>query len=216
MAIESYLSRRGLQSLVSPDGSSDLIAPRQELHELRDASMREFFHGWRRKTGIVTLVLACVFMAGWVRSHFVCDHPHVFMGKIFIEAVTIHDHVFLQQHSFGQGGFFFGWKTPHDFETLSEAYGVAFEWAFILCGFGFSTADNGREILLLIPYWSIVILLTLLSAYLLLSKPRVAKPPYSSFAPPSVTLILYFCCKWACATLACASFGNFLQTCWNA
>ena len=30
--------------------------------------MGEFFHGWRRKVGIVTLVIACVFMAGWVRS----------------------------------------------------------------------------------------------------------------------------------------------------
>ena len=31
--------------------------------------MGEFFKPWRRKLGIVTLVLACVFMGGWVRSY---------------------------------------------------------------------------------------------------------------------------------------------------
>jgi hypothetical protein len=30
--------------------------------------MGEFFKGWRRRVGVVTLVMACVFMAGWVRS----------------------------------------------------------------------------------------------------------------------------------------------------
>jgi hypothetical protein len=30
--------------------------------------MREFFRGWKRKTGAVTLVMACLFMASWVRS----------------------------------------------------------------------------------------------------------------------------------------------------
>ncbi|WP_397569543.1 hypothetical protein [Schlesneria sp. T3-172] len=28
-----------------------------------------FFRGWRRKLGLLTLVMACVFMVGWVRSH---------------------------------------------------------------------------------------------------------------------------------------------------
>ena len=30
--------------------------------------MMEFFRGWRRKVGVVTLAMACVFMVGWVRS----------------------------------------------------------------------------------------------------------------------------------------------------
>lgn len=30
--------------------------------------MREFFRGWERKLGALTLMLACVFTAGWVRS----------------------------------------------------------------------------------------------------------------------------------------------------
>ncbi|WP_397569086.1 hypothetical protein [Schlesneria sp. T3-172] len=31
--------------------------------------MREFFRGWKRKVGCVALLLACVFMAEWVRSY---------------------------------------------------------------------------------------------------------------------------------------------------
>ena len=35
--------------------------------------MREFFRGWRRKVGVVTLVLALVFMGGCVRSQAFVD-----------------------------------------------------------------------------------------------------------------------------------------------
>jgi hypothetical protein len=30
--------------------------------------MGEFFRGWRRKVGVVTLMVACMFMAMWVRG----------------------------------------------------------------------------------------------------------------------------------------------------
>ena len=33
--------------------------------------MWSFFHGWRRKAGVVTLVIACGLICGWVSSHFV-------------------------------------------------------------------------------------------------------------------------------------------------
>jgi len=35
--------------------------------------MRGVFHGWRRKTGVVTLVLACLCMGGWMRSTWVVN-----------------------------------------------------------------------------------------------------------------------------------------------
>lgn len=31
--------------------------------------MREFLRGWRRRIGVLALVLACAFMGGWVRSY---------------------------------------------------------------------------------------------------------------------------------------------------
>jgi len=35
--------------------------------------MLNFFHGWKRKAGCVTLVMACVFAAWWFRSQHVVD-----------------------------------------------------------------------------------------------------------------------------------------------
>ena len=35
--------------------------------------MGEFFKGWRRKVGVLTLVMACMFMAVWIRSSLVID-----------------------------------------------------------------------------------------------------------------------------------------------
>lgn len=35
--------------------------------------MQEFFRGWRQKTGILTLILACVFLTAWVRSLILID-----------------------------------------------------------------------------------------------------------------------------------------------
>lgn len=35
--------------------------------------MREFFRGWKRKIGVLTLLLACALTTGWMRSFYVCD-----------------------------------------------------------------------------------------------------------------------------------------------
>ena len=43
--------------------------------------MGEFFRGWRRKIGMLTLMLALVFMGGWVRSLVVRDDLMVSTGK---------------------------------------------------------------------------------------------------------------------------------------
>ena len=36
--------------------------------------MSDIFHGWRRKAGCVTLLLALTMLTGWLRSHLVTDH----------------------------------------------------------------------------------------------------------------------------------------------
>ena len=39
--------------------------------------MRDFFKGWLRKVGCVALVMACLFLSGWVRNHFYADHMQI-------------------------------------------------------------------------------------------------------------------------------------------
>ena len=45
--------------------------------------MRSFFKGWRRKTGVVTLVMACVFAGEWMRSYERHDRVIVFFPASF-------------------------------------------------------------------------------------------------------------------------------------
>lgn len=43
------------------------------LEKSYHTTMNEFFHGWRRKAGIATLVVACVVTGMWLRGLYVAD-----------------------------------------------------------------------------------------------------------------------------------------------
>lgn len=107
--------------------------------------MGSYFKPLRRKIGLISLALACVFSGAWVRSCLYEDEIHI-NGRHFISS-----------------GGFFGETTI--LGTLNE---------------------NGDPVNLLpiwlIPYAMVVIPLLLLSAWLLLSKPRV-KPPATTPSP---------------------------------
>lgn len=143
--------------------------------------MQEFFRGWRRRAGCFTLVMSCALTAGWVRSIAKFD----FVNQVG-ESSTL-----LQVYSgFGNCGcmalstkdgaldFFASRFETYDIDPGARIFNP-FEdsdqvWRFCFGGF-----DCGQSISVLhfktacqIPYWSIVIPLTLLSTYLLLSKPR--------------------------------------------
>ena len=102
--------------------------------------MKDFFRGWRRKAGCVTLVMACVFMAGWIRTLTTYEELSFRVSanlELLIES--------------GVGVFYFGRvieKDAHHFAVLEYCR---------------------------LPYWLLVTILTFLSAYLLLGKPRPAK-----------------------------------------
>lgn len=53
-----------------------------QIHNLAgNEPMREFFRGWKRKLGIVPLVMACVFAPLWARSLSV-PNPLLVMGRL--------------------------------------------------------------------------------------------------------------------------------------
>ena len=158
--------------------------------------MGEFFKPWRQKLGIVTLLMVCAFTASWVRSAknldvitFPCLKAHYWLvsggqkfyaihaddlqvnflpteGKIFSEHVKIVPW-FIVHEGFAYSGLYH-WRQFPVRET--EVLGV------------FHSANDQHPIATMIPYWSIVVPLTLLTAWLLLSKPRptakhAATPP---------------------------------------
>jgi hypothetical protein len=169
-----------------------------------------YFKPLRRKIGVVTLVMACVFAAGWVRSqgHFdvvcirwraECCSIESIGGLFEFRYLTIGDEGTLDWDYFrwDSQDFWIPYQDgkPCDYSPFYKGHEV--EWQRSWVGFNLGVARYGAERyeIFTIPYWSVVIPMTLLSAWLLLSKPRkkpVAVSPAQSSAtasletPPSV------------------------------
>ena len=138
--------------------------------------MREFFHGWRRKVGCVTLVMACALTIGWMRSVTKCDEVRipvkngVVVGMVSgASSVGIHwgidnglryPEVWSIEASESPGSCLMdlGWRVRGD-----------------LLGFGFVYIPGDRSSLWAVPYILMVLPLAILSAYLILWKPRRVK-----------------------------------------
>lgn len=148
--------------------------------------MFTFFHGWRRKMGVITLVMAMVGMAGWIRSKTEFD--------CFALTDNSWQHITLQS-SCGTLSLFlntlnspqltFWWSgeisKPDDLtDPIKDCVGCYVEWQRNWGGFTAASyyVKDGTEIirtgLCIFPYWSVVLPLTLISAYLLLI-PRTTK-----------------------------------------
>jgi hypothetical protein len=145
--------------------------------------MHTFFHGWRRKAGVVTLVMALILMVAWVRSLMICDTivaPR--RGTLqFVQSFV--GTVRWGRHSW-PGGVPDGVPLPSTMwmssKLLDEQIAESFwkhrtiEWRWNWAGFDFAAGDSAGERVerWAIPYWSLVIPLTLLSACLILQKAR--------------------------------------------
>lgn len=111
--------------------------------------MGEFFRGWRRKVGCVTLMMALVLVVGRMRSLLWEDEiplPSIYIiPPMMIIAPTMHWII-------SSDNMLQYWKLPPDYYTSLRPV----EPRMFFC----------------IPYGSIAVPLTLLSAYLILWKPR--------------------------------------------
>ena len=150
--------------------------------------MSHFFSGWRTKLGCVTLLFSCVAMAGWVRNYFIRDSVNIPTGNSssieFISGYQCLNLVVM-------------WSTIPDHEMASfriyqqkeeEEVGIHVG-KFLFDGFAgdhfpfrptwfrFSNEVRITNLMMFsLPYWSITIPLTLVSLWLLLSKPRRSSP----------------------------------------
>lgn len=174
--------------------------------------MGEYFKPWRRKFGVITLALACVLMAVWMRSltylnsvvvsrgDFRIDRVRSTNGCLFWERFQSENPISLwsgqawvsiygSPNSGVHVPFFFGYDASSapssQARTVEEAFpsgmGDIFpthsiDWRWRAWGFGLGRCDHHSApstlIVWVVPYWAVVLLLTLLSAWLLLSKPR--------------------------------------------
>jgi hypothetical protein len=147
--------------------------------------MGGFFQGWRRKTGCATLVMACVFMAGWVRSQSWFDNLKMpwFDGSVVLIQSFGGGIDFCRRANPFQRNWYFesmelaksDWANPDGSLKPLDPWPVhQVEWRRDWAGFHLGAAQLGqrRDQDLMIPYWSIAIPLTFLSARLLVGKSR--------------------------------------------
>lgn len=151
----------GQQFLKHPLSQSLIPNPQSQI-------MREFFHGWRRKAGVVTLVIACAVTGMWVRSNSMDDEIFFSIGN--------------RRHRFRSADSQFswaawpeqGWTHFHRASGRIEDRELELEtppWAL------YATREMPPNSIIqwAIPYWYATTPPTLLSAILILWKPRKRK-----------------------------------------
>lgn len=138
-----------------------------------------YFKPLRRKLGVVTLVIACVFAGGWIRCQFLSEQLYLWVAKHSVVTVVSENLVLaLSLWWWNEQDFVFPAKSIILQSDERLPWGTAYYAESLAWGFRCNSFDGGNgEVGCSIPYWSIVIPLTLLSAWLLLSKPRVRKQP---------------------------------------
>ena len=125
--------------------------------------MRDFFHGWRRKAGGVLFVMALLTFGGFVRSFLVWDRLFIRVGPIMHLVTSFDGCVSWWSREIGQLEVYSTEIVP-EWKTRSAAEGREYAATEPLQSW-------------LIPYWFLAIPLTLLSAYLILWKPRKRATP---------------------------------------
>ncbi len=135
--------------------------------------MGDFFYGWRRKAGMATLVLACLFLGAWGRS-FASTNDHFTVWK---------------NHSVYSHNGSVCWNIRYDDLSTADASPnpaipkINSRWE--LCGVVVSDISFHRIGMrqYWVTYWYLMTPLTLLAGFLLLSQPRRTNRPAA--APPN-------------------------------
>jgi hypothetical protein len=150
--------------------------------------MGEFFRSWKRKVGVVTLVMACVFLGMWVRSQAMWDRLSDFnetwcikmesfnglVGWHFTTVVDKRSTYSLYPPKSGHrqvaASQMPGSLLPFGHDLSSCGWQLQCHWETSECAFVIATKENVKMFVLILSYWFIVLPLTALSAWLLLSK----------------------------------------------
>lgn len=146
--------------------------------------MGEYFRPWKRKIGVVTLITTCCLMGAWVRSRVVCDSfafavaPHrYFCFGVIPEAFGL---FFIQSSDPELAKTAPQWSSdPIDLSAPSIYDDPDTDWVWkqrpFAIGVSRAQEDDLHVAVILFPQWSLIIPLTALSIWLLLSKVRQAK-----------------------------------------
>lgn len=162
--------------------------------------MWSYFKPLRRKLGVATLMLACLFAMGWMRSRSIYEQYSLHQKRRAIQFISSTEFFGFQAFwlmkpstktnlRFSPRGYFRmnsagrSMGFPH-FPSVPHPRHWVIQREIGLGGFRIVTANaswNDIQFLeMRVPYWSIVVPLTLTSAWLLLVKPRTRRPQPAS------------------------------------
>ena len=119
--------------------------------------MGKTFKPWRRKIGVLTLLLACVFAMGWIRG------------------IRARDLIDTGRYIPGSRGLVIDSNGNSLTVMTRSGDAICFENGEINTILPVSNASVDCNTIIKTPYWSIVAPVALISAWLLLSKPRQSK-----------------------------------------
>lgn len=154
--------------------------------------MHTFFHGWRRKAGVFTLVMALAMMGLWVRSTVKFDSVFFYCGSVRCGLSSVDSRIWFLKSTPLLGESLVTWFSQtrrEPFDPMKDATVVwRKDWA------GFHIGRYSRHLLnqtetgefqatsCMVPHWCFVLALTLLSGYLILCQPRQPKKPGIDFS----------------------------------
>lgn len=142
--------------------------------------MGEFFKGWRRKAGLVTLAMACLLFVAWMRSLTTKDDCFAFSRTEWILSGDGYLTVVLME----RGGHFSDWQATQNGPVayrMGRCWSNTWRWTVAGARFGFDTYGDAKMEVdkawwCRLPFWEIILPLTLLSAWLILGKTKEVKP----------------------------------------
>lgn len=117
--------------------------------------MYEYFHGWRRKVGWATLLAAMVATLGWIRSSVIEDCVVVVRSSRCVTLVASRSRVAFVTTTFAPMGAIWDSSPLSDSDMVLET----------------EMLDPGRAIWT-VPYWPVVLFLTLFAGYLIVAPSR--------------------------------------------
>jgi hypothetical protein len=146
--------------------------------------MWSVFHGWRRKFGCVTLAMASIVMVLWVRSFLADDRIEMWRGRTLDAYVSVSGTIrwaHYRPQPFGYDGRYetkvasipINGSRSHDDFWMQWNTIWRWRWGDFDFGTGRSITDPQVDVeRWAIPHWSLAVPMAILSACLLLWKPR--------------------------------------------
>ncbi|HEY4263269.1 MAG TPA: hypothetical protein VGM98_24115 [Schlesneria sp.] len=149
--------------------------------------MRNFFNGWRRKVGCALLLVAIGFGALCVRSQLVEDNVSISTGSRSHLLTSLYDRLIWEVSDPASDQTIVWSSQPADYQWLSPWVTRGLLPKYEFAGLEYGSAEpagadgTGFYRWVIVPYAWIILSCTLLSAYLILMKPRVI---VATEAPP--------------------------------